>query len=88
MHEELKNKCSTLEHEKQSLEESSVDKEHFSITRNDDYEQYQLSIRPDNQSGLNTLFQHLHSTANDANEWRINLSKPLHQVNSQRLRTS
>lgn len=67
-------------------EQSSVDKEQFSITRNDDYEQYQLSIRSDNQSGLNTLFQHLPSTVNEANEWRINLSKPLRQVNGQQFR--
>ena len=106
MHEELKNKSNSLDHDKRLLEEeinnyrrqledfqsqkreeSSTDREDISVVRNDNYEQYQLSVRRDDHSGLNTLFRHLHPIIDDSNEWRINLSKPLHQVNIEQMKT-
>lgn len=67
----------------QKSQERSTERENISFIQNDDYEQYRLSIHQGDYSELDTLFQHLYSwknQADDSNTWQINLIKPNDKV--------
>lgn len=84
MEEEINNYRKQIEDiQSQKIQVPSVDKEHVSIIRNHDYEQYRLSIHRQDHSGLDAFLQHLYSSmdaSSDSNEWHISFSKPVDQV--------